>query len=175
MLFTFDFNNAIHSIELPITQEECEMYAIEKWGSTSLGPNFNLRRNITQDIKNLCMQGGGGVGASYDPPWLDIPFVLRSWPMGDFAKIKAKYDILQTIIKKTIAQTNREIIPNIQPVIQPIIQQANNNNTCSICMENPITTAIIPCGHTFCSNCIHTTNTCHICRVQIGSKLRIFI
>ena len=172
MLFTFTHNNTAYEIELPITQEECEMYAIEKWGSITPSSANNLKYQITHEIQELCIQREGGM--SYHS-WVDIPLVLRSWPMGGFAKIKARYDNIQKIIKKTIAQTNREILPNIQPVIQPIVQQANTNNTCSICMENPITTAIIPCGHTFCSNCIHTTNTCHICRVQIGSKLRIFI
>ena len=47
---------------------------------------------------------------------------------------------------------------------------------CTICFENPINTCIVPCGHTFCSEC--TTNQirfqCAVCRTTIISKQKIF-
>jgi len=47
--------------------------------------------------------------------------------------------------------------------------------TCSICMEKPVETAIIGCGHTFCNDCaIKQHIHCYICRCKIQSKMRLF-
>ena len=47
--------------------------------------------------------------------------------------------------------------------------------TCTICMTNEITTAVTPCGHTFCDECCRNQMTaCYICRVQIRDKQRLF-
>lgn len=47
--------------------------------------------------------------------------------------------------------------------------------TCTICMTREITTAITPCGHTFCEDCVRNQMTvCYICRVQVRDKLRLF-
>lgn len=47
--------------------------------------------------------------------------------------------------------------------------------TCSICMENPVETVIIGCGHTFCNQCaIKQHIHCYICRSKIQSKVRLF-
>ena len=47
---------------------------------------------------------------------------------------------------------------------------------CSICIEEPVTHTVSPCGHTFCLNCIkkHTSNTCFICRTPIRDKIKLF-
>jgi hypothetical protein len=47
--------------------------------------------------------------------------------------------------------------------------------TCTICMTNEITTAVTPCGHTFCDECCRNQMTaCYICRVQIRDKQRLY-
>jgi hypothetical protein len=47
---------------------------------------------------------------------------------------------------------------------------------CTICFEHPINICIVPCGHTFCSEC--TLNQirfqCAVCRTNIISKQKIF-
>ena len=47
--------------------------------------------------------------------------------------------------------------------------------TCTICMGREVSTAVTPCGHTFCEECVRNQMTsCYICRVQIRDKLRLF-
>jgi hypothetical protein len=47
--------------------------------------------------------------------------------------------------------------------------------TCTICMTREVTTALTPCGHTFCEDCVRNQMTsCYICRVQIRDKLRLY-
>lgn len=46
---------------------------------------------------------------------------------------------------------------------------------CNICMEQPVSTAFVSCGHTFCSNCaMKQAVTCYICRCRINQKLRLY-
>lgn len=66
--------------------------------------------------------------------------------------------------------------------LQKCIDQGVNNNThtheppCSICLNDSITSAIVPCGHTFCATCIKKqTMTCYVCRGVIKDRIKIFI
>ena len=45
---------------------------------------------------------------------------------------------------------------------------------CCICMTEPIVMAMVPCGHTFCTNCSKRTIVCHVCRQAVTNRLRIF-
>jgi len=46
---------------------------------------------------------------------------------------------------------------------------------CSICLTDPVSMTIVPCGHTFCGNCIKKQNTtCYICRGTIRERVRLF-
>ena len=58
-------------------------------------------------------------------------------------------------------------------------RQLNNDNSeinkCSICFTSNISKCCVPCGHTYCSNCIVNTNNCYICRSHIQQKITIFI
>jgi hypothetical protein len=45
---------------------------------------------------------------------------------------------------------------------------------CCICMTEPIVMAMIPCGHTFCTNCSKRTTVCHLCRQVVTNRIRIF-
>lgn len=51
-----------------------------------------------------------------------------------------------------------------------------NQPMCSICIEEPVSYALSPCGHTFCQNCIkkHTNNACFICRTTAKDKVRLY-
>jgi hypothetical protein len=51
----------------------------------------------------------------------------------------------------------------------------NTDIICPICIENKINTCCIPCGHTYCNNCIKNTNKCFICRKSIDKYIKIYI
>lgn len=46
---------------------------------------------------------------------------------------------------------------------------------CSICLEETVTYAVTPCGHTFCQACSRRQhNTCFFCRTPIKEKVKLF-
>ena len=46
---------------------------------------------------------------------------------------------------------------------------------CSICLENKKNTALIPCGHVFCENCLRNTTICYNCRLPIEKTHKIYL
>lgn len=46
---------------------------------------------------------------------------------------------------------------------------------CTVCITDPITHAVAPCGHTFCTNCVRRmTHQCYICRGQAREKVKLY-
>lgn len=54
----------------------------------------------------------------------------------------------------------------------------NENNTaptCCVCLTDPVSMALNPCGHTFCTGCQTRLNsTCPICRTRITGVLKVY-
>lgn len=47
--------------------------------------------------------------------------------------------------------------------------------TCSICMTDPVSCAIVPCGHTFCNRCGQTQRSqCYLCRTPVRERQRLY-
>ena len=47
---------------------------------------------------------------------------------------------------------------------------------CTICRQNLLSMAIIPCGHIFCRQCCEKiiSNRCPVCDVEIGEYLQLY-
>jgi hypothetical protein len=59
--------------------------------------------------------------------------------------------------------------------VQSMMRQDGNEPQCSICLLEPISYTIVPCGHTFCSGCSKKQNTtCFICRGTIRERVKLF-
>lgn len=51
----------------------------------------------------------------------------------------------------------------------------SNDPQCAICLTEPVGSTIVPCGHTFCNNCIKKQNTsCYICRGIIRERIKLY-
>ena len=89
-----------------------------------------------------------------------------------------------SIYKSTDIETNyKELVEAYKQwnICRQIISLHNNFRTdihdpqCAICLTDPISTVIVPCGHTFCGNCIKKQNTtCYICRGTIRERVKLF-
>ena len=54
------------------------------------------------------------------------------------------------------------------------LEEAEEEKLCKICYANEADTAIAPCGHCACEDCITTIKKCPICRSDVNSTLKIF-
>lgn len=46
---------------------------------------------------------------------------------------------------------------------------------CAICLAEPVTHAVAPCGHTFCTGCVRRLNiTCYLCRGAVRERVKLF-
>jgi hypothetical protein len=46
---------------------------------------------------------------------------------------------------------------------------------CAICLADPITHTVVPCGHTFCTSCVRRMNvSCYLCRGTIRERVKLF-
>lgn len=53
--------------------------------------------------------------------------------------------------------------------------QLTSEPACPVCMNDSVACALIPCGHTFCSNCAKRMMTeCCVCRGRIRERLKIY-
>jgi hypothetical protein len=59
--------------------------------------------------------------------------------------------------------------------LQSMMRPDATDPQCSICLLEPVSNALVPCGHTYCTNCARKQNTtCYICRGQIRERIRLF-
>lgn len=59
--------------------------------------------------------------------------------------------------------------------LQHIVKNEVHEPQCAICLSEPISYAIVPCGHTFCPGCSKKQNTnCYICRGIIRERVKLY-
>jgi len=57
----------------------------------------------------------------------------------------------------------------------PLAMKSDAEPQCSICLLEPVSYTIVPCGHTFCSTCSKKQNTtCYICRGIIRERVKLY-
>lgn len=85
------------------------------------------------------------------------------------ANIEADYKAVVEAYRRFI--TLRDIV-----LLTKTHSAAENTPLCSICVEEGVSHALAPCGHTFCQNCIrkHTSNACFICRATVRDKIKLY-
>jgi hypothetical protein len=87
--------------------------------------------------------------------------------------IKEKFDTFLLARKKFIVL--RDLIMMCHKTVTRT-DEGNEAPNCTICINNPVKMAFVPCGHTFCLSCATKQNlqVCYICRTKIGSKLKLY-
>lgn len=84
------------------------------------------------------------------------------------SKFEEEYMNVVKAYRKFVAL--REIVTSARTVLAQ-----ESEPLCSICLEESVSFAISPCGHTFCQTCIRKQNgSCFICRTAIRDKLKLF-
>ena len=101
------------------------------------------------------------------PEFLDLQSALLRYIESQYAAMRIEDDYIEFCTQYDRFQTYRSILSLMQPrPTQP---------TCVVCMTEPVSAAVIPCGHTFCSRCCGTQRgTCYICRTPVRERQRLY-
>jgi hypothetical protein len=67
------------------------------------------------------------------------------------------------------------LLQNLMSYIR-VVQPSPTLPLCPVCFDDPINICLVPCGHTFCNNCVanNIRLQCAVCRTNVTSKQRIF-
>lgn len=86
----------------------------------------------------------------------------------DDHKIEEGYTKLIESLKKIVILT--DALSSIRQVVN-----ASTEPLCSVCFNEPVALASVPCGHTFCGQCgTKQLTNCYICRTPITNRMKIF-
>jgi hypothetical protein len=87
---------------------------------------------------------------------------------------KQYYSSKLSTIRQNIINALKMQLDDKNKIIDDLKIKNNEINKCSICFNNPISYCCIPCGHTYCYDCINKTNNCYICRAIISNKIKLY-
>ena len=73
-----------------------------------------------------------------------------------------------------LLEIRQNIINALKLQLEDKTKIIDETNKCSICFNNTISHCCVPCGHTYCNECINKTNNCYICRGNIRNKIKLF-
>jgi len=85
--------------------------------------------------------------------------------------------------KSNFEQTYKDLVAayKLWNILREIIslQQIGNGETreplCAICLTDPVTHTVAPCGHTYCTACVRRVNTaCYLCRGAVKDRVKLF-
>ena len=81
---------------------------------------------------------------------------------------------IENISRKLISLRSL-ILTGVNEIMKP---ENTEKKMCSVCFDNEINMALIPCGHTFCKGCSEIDRSryakCPQCRTQINARIKIY-
>jgi hypothetical protein len=95
----------------------------------------------------------------------------------DYIKRKAEHLNIEEAYKKYLTLSKEWAVMRDLALLHRIPANAENAGapTCSVCLEDPITVALQPCGHCFCTNCKgQIGRRCPLCRTNFTASQRLY-
>ena len=85
------------------------------------------------------------------------------------ARFEDTYQELVTAYKKWYLL--REVV-----AFQQVASPTTTEPLCGICISEPVSHCVSPCGHTFCTSCVRRmTLTCYLCRGSVKDRIKLFL
>ena len=74
------------------------------------------------------------------------------------------------------AQARRvRLVPPGAQDAQEQLRRLQEERTCKVCLDHPVCTVLVPCGHLVCADCAPVLRLCPLCRAPIRSCVRTFL
>jgi len=102
------------------------------------------------------------------PEYDTLQSALLNFIESQYVALRIEDDYTEFATNYDRFQVYRSILCLLQP-------QGTQQSICTVCMTEPISAAVVPCGHTFCSRCCSTQrNICYICRTPVRDRQRLY-
>ena len=102
------------------------------------------------------------------PEYEALQTALLHFIESQYAALRIEADYKEFAEHYDRFQAYRSILCLLQP-------QGGAQPLCTVCMTEPISAAVVPCGHTFCGRCCSTQrNICYICRTPVRDRQRLY-
>lgn len=119
---------------------------------------------FSSQVKALRIPNTTALSSEYDV----LQSALLRFIESQYAALRIEDDYKEVAEQYARFQAYRSILCLLQP-------QGGSQSLCNVCMTEPISAAVIPCGHTFCSGCCATQRSiCYICRTPVRERQRLY-
>jgi C-terminal peptidase prc len=105
-------------------------------------------------------------------PLYSIDYSYLITPITGYIKINRFSETTYKELAEAYKKWNilRELI-----TFQNITSPDTKEPLCAICLADPITHTVVPCGHTFCTSCVRRINvSCYLCRGPVRERIKLF-
>ena len=119
---------------------------------------------FSSQVKALRIPNTTALSSEYDV----LQSALLRFIESQYTALRIEDDYKEVAEQYARFQAYRSILCLLQP-------QGGSQPLCNVCMTEPISAAVIPCGHTFCSGCCATQRSfCYICRTPVRDRQRLY-
>lgn len=101
------------------------------------------------------------------------PDLVKS--LENYMKISFRDSHIETLYKQLILLYKKHYSLREAIGVFRVANYQTSEPTCAICITEPVASAIVPCGHTFCSTCVKRMSLeCGICRTKIRERIKLY-
>lgn len=96
--------------------------------------------------------------------------------LEQYLKIGFRDVAIEALYKQLITLYQKHIVLREAIQVFKLGSQVNSEPMCPICLNDSVSVALVPCGHTFCSICAKRWSLeCGVCRQRIRDRLKIYL
>jgi len=151
-----DYNEQLKNIHDTPNKIETHMEVLKKVYMSNKVSNVDTLNSLNDQVKKFFKEVNG-----------DISDIIRQ-------KIMELEGEIENISRKLISLRSL-ILTGVNEIMKP---ENIEKKMCSVCFDNEINMALVPCGHTFCKGCSEIDRSryakCPQCRTQINARIKIY-
>jgi Ser-tRNA(Ala) deacylase AlaX len=151
-----DYNEQLKHIHDTPNKIEIHMEVLKKVYMSNKVSNVDTLNSLNDQVKKFFKEVNG-----------DISDIIRQ-------KIMELEGEIENISRKLISLRSL-ILTGVNEIMKP---ENVEKKMCSVCFDNEINMALVPCGHTFCKGCSEIDRSryakCPQCRTQINARIKIY-
>jgi hypothetical protein len=140
----------------------------------SCGEDAFICENALKDKLDMLDKVQGKLSSIVDLDPLDTYCPLMEAAEAHIGKMYEKYSV-EAEYKGFIDAYKRFLVLRELVVNTRTMESCEHEPLCMICLDDSVSYALTPCGHTFCSSCIKKQfSACFLCRGVIRDRVRIY-